>query len=198
MKNGYVLPAAIAATMMLAGCAGKSELRDHAVFSLEKRNIIERDLTVPAGQAYTVPELIRPKNVSSEASGDFFDGTTGAVAAGCTVVSEVEQPRPQSLFIEFENESTTPPFDAAKRVAEFVGDDGPIWLVGHSHGRSQIGVQYLSAERAVELRQLLIEHGVDADRIKTLAMWSKNAADSIYKRGVQVLVVDDPFLLAGI
>lgn len=120
----------------------------------------------------------------SEETGD----TRGAASEG------TRPPAPSSapVFIDFANESATlnsSELDVAQLKAEH--DLGKhFFVVGQSHGMSSVGVQTLAVKRAQSVSQALLNAGIDASRIHTLASWSQTRESFAPPRGVQIFVVE--------
>ena len=132
---------------------------------------VERDLTVY--QTSFIPELKPTINIQP-------------------VNNEVNNSS-ETILIDFHNES----FVIANykstidNLVDFVGDEGEVFVVGHSHGISSVGVDKLAVKRSNAVRYALLDKGVDSKRIHTLASWSGKKEKYAPSKGVQVIKINN-------
>ena len=96
-----------------------------------------------------------------------------------------------TVVIEFQNESDKLPrsgVPALKQLLQRNDRNVRYVIVGHSHGKSQIGTATLAHRRAEAVTGWLVNKGVSHKAIKQLGSWSRHASEGAPDKGVQIFV----------
>lgn len=186
----------IFSAVTLAGCATNTlttKLNDSSVFRLEQRNIIERDLTVPKAKYTTVPMV--EDDIDDMVKREAMEQKNDKKPQNKKVSNDYSNVDVDSkgFLIEFGNESTVPTnYGKLKpELLSYLAEKNNIFLIGHSHGASSVGVDKLATMRANAVKYLLEGNGVPSEKIHTLAFWSDAGRSFAPVKGVQILAVDN-------
>lgn len=183
---------ALALSSAIVGCSSKIRMLD-TVFDLHQPyRIIKHDFTqkyevvpgVPVATEKTViqtkpkakVELEEQKSLPKQTQADSFS----------------KQPSLSFVDVEFYNETAA--IKNARATVETILnelDSDAYLIVGHSHGKSNIGVERLASERAKYMSDVLKSAGVPRENIFFISSWSDGTQDYSISKGVRVFALPD-------
>ncbi len=169
--------------VVIAGCAHKLELLDTVIDLNQPHRVIEHNFNQKYGLVF------EPEQVSLPA---FSGPEPKPVAVQKEAVKEVVEPEPVEplayVDIDFFNESAV-----VKNRAEVIEkikksiDTDRFLIVGHSHGKSAIGVESLASKRARYLSNVLYLSGIPRENIIYISSWSDGGQPYDIPKGARVI-----------
>lgn len=165
--------------ILSVGCAtNRVELLDEVVSLNEPHRIIVHDFNEKYGLVYEVkPETVRP--VSQPMRKPNHDKP----------VLKKPLDKPLSYIdIHFYNESAAVPnkLETINKIKQAL-DTEYLLIVGHSHGKSLIGVQALATKRAYNLSNALEAAGIPKANMYLAGSWSDGSKKHGLSKGVRVI-----------
>ena len=165
--------------LLILGCAVRQVQQSHQPTVIRKR-IIYRDLTKPVVIRKKIPETQYSVLKESQA--------LPAIESQAVPERKDIAIRP-NFFIEFKNESIL--LMDNDKLNQFIASTerkSHIFVIGHSHGKSDAGNLKLASKRAQRIAKILWETGFE--NIHVMAAWGYSAVWFAPGRGVLLYVVD--------
>jgi len=117
------------------------------------------------------------------------------VMVACDVLAVPEKEINTASFqVSFRNESSVIDSDLNTELATIkstLDTQSHYLVVGHSHGKSAKGNNYLASKRADKVSRWLVSNGLPSKNVHKLASWSASKESYAPTKGVQVFKVDE-------
>lgn len=192
----------------VAGCAHKVNLLDQVVSLNQPYRVIEHDFQTKYGAVYLPAPAAATEEKPQQAPEQKADETPEPISSGNPLpgiyetvnetpgdVTETKPaPADQSsdnltyVDVEFFNESAVMKDheDVVKKVKQHIKSD-EFLIVGHSHGKSAVGVESLAAQRAQFVADVLFISGVPRKNIHFISSWSDGGLGHTIPKGARII-----------
>jgi len=181
---------------LIAGCAHKLELLDHVVKLNQPYRVIKHDFDNKYGLVYSLPEkqTVIPERIT-EPEEKVPVSKIEKKDQKHTLVRSLEKSKTKPLSyvdIEFFNESAVVKNreETVSKILDNIKSDRYL-IVGHSHGKSAIGVESLAAKRARYMSNVLFLAGIPRENIFFFSAWSDGDKDYSISKGVRVFALPE-------
>lgn len=177
---------AVSVCLAVAGCAHKLELLDTVVDLNQPHRVIEHDFRKKYGLVYEPEQASIPAFSGSEP-------VTSSLAIEEPKSLPVNEHIPLAYVdIDFFNESAVVKNhqEVIQKVKESI-DANRFLIIGHSHGKSVVGVEELSYKRARYLSNVLVLAGIPRENIFYISSFSDGGQPYEIPKGARVVGLPD-------
>lgn len=177
----------------IAGCSHNLHLLDEVVTLNQPYRVIEhnfetkyRAVILPPGDP-EVPETTKPISSGNPAPEIF--NTVTEMPAQTTDLKQPDEPL-SYVDVEFFNESAVMKDhdEVIRRIKETLNAD-EFLIIGHSHGKSSIGVENLATQRAQYVANVLSVSGISRKNIHFLSSWSDGGLGHTVPKGARIIAL---------